>query len=61
MPSLMSLGLDDEMGIEVKLPDKQMDAVKKMQQSTTASIWGLAGAFTGIAGALIYVGWKKGR
>ena len=61
MPSLMSLGLDDEMGIEVKLPDKQMAVVKQMQSEATASIWGLAGAFGGIAAALAYLGWKKGR
>ncbi len=61
MPSLMSLGLDDEMGLEVKLPDKQRATVKQMQAQTTASIWGLAGAFGSIAAALVYLGWKKGR
>ena len=61
--SLLSVGLaDDEMGIEVKLPDKQMDVVKKMQSETTASIYVLAGSFLGIAASIAYLGYKsKGR
>jgi hypothetical protein len=59
--SLLSIGLDDEMGVEVKLPDKQMAVVKKMQSETTASIYALTGAFAGIAGSILFLAWKSKR
>ncbi len=59
--SLLSIGLDDEMGVEVKLPDKQMAIVKTMVGGTTTGIYALAGSLTVIGLALGWMAYKKGR